>query len=250
MGRLSARSNPTGLVELNKTSVTISVLEVGGKRSFSIDKLDLAGVSAVGELEAVAVARAGNSSARFELGSVHALAGKQLPLHELDPSQPLRFRLLLKQKGASKLTATAENLRPRNDQQAESLLPMEAADLGERLWRVDVSDGGPILLFNSKVFPSAAGAENYLPFVAMVLPEALRSVMAYISRQPECLEDDSGSWAVWAGWLLAMGVELPPEEDDDTIRREWCEDVVDRFCDRFSFATRLAADLVKEMGND
>ncbi len=250
MGRLSARSNPTGLIELNKTSVSISVLEVGGKRSFSVDKLDVAGVPLAGELEVVAVARAGNSSARFELGTAHALSGNQHPLDELDPSQPLRFRLLLKQKGASKLAAAAENLRPRNDEQAESLLPMEAVDLGERLWRVDISEGGPILLFNSKVFPSAAGAENYLPFVAMVLPEALRSVMMYISRQPDCLEDDSGNWAVWSGWLSAMGAEPPPDDVDDVVRDEWCEAFVDRFCDRFSFATRLAADLLKEVGND
>lgn len=250
MGRLSARSNPTGLIELNKTSVSISVLEVGGKRSFSVDKLDLSGVSAASDLEAVAIARAGNSSARFELGSVAALSGKQLPLDELDTSQPLRFRLLLKQKATSKLAATAENLRPRNDEQAESLLPMEAADLGERLWRVDISEAGPILLFNSRVFPSAAGAENYLPFVAMVLPEALRLVMMFISRQPECLEDDSGNWAVWSGWLLAMGLEPPPDEDDDAIRQEWCEAVVDKFCARFSFATRLGTDLLKEVGND
>jgi hypothetical protein len=149
-----------------------------------------------------------------------------------------------------KLVASIENISTRDDSQSESLLPMEPADLGERLWKLVINEDGPVLQFNLKVFPSAAGAENYIPFGAMVLPEALRQVMEKIAEEPGCLEDESDPWFAWAGWLNAIGAGRPPVDGEPDELASWCNQVVDRFCGKFNFATQLNAELLKGAGND
>ncbi|MFZ2301418.1 MAG: hypothetical protein WAW10_06060 [Gallionella sp.] len=250
MGRLSARSNPTGLKEIDRSRVSISVSEVAGRRNFTLDRLDLKGIGLWESLKVIVVARAGNTNVRYVMGTIAGLAHDSRSLDGLDRSQPLRFRVLLHDEGNPRLAASVENLRARDDSQSESLLPMEPADLGERLWKLVLNEDGPVLQFNSTVFPSAAGAENYIPFGAMVLPEALRQVMERIADEPECLDDEGDPWSAWAGWLDVIGSERPPIDDDDDVKKAWCNQVVDHFCIRFGFASQLHAELLKGAGND
>ena len=250
MGRLSARSNPTGLKEIDRSRVTLSVSEVAGRRMLTLDRLDLSDTGLPESLSVVVVARAGNTNVRYEMGTAANLVHEGRSLDVLDRSQVLRFRILLHETDSPKLAASIENLRARDDSQSESLLPMEPADLGERLWKLVVGEGGPVLQFNSRVFPSAAGAENYVPFGALVLPEALRQVMERIAEEPGCLEDESDPWSVWAGWLDAIGAQRPPTDEDDGAKSAWCNHVVDNFCARFGFASQLHSELLKGTGND
>lgn len=248
MGRLSARSNPTGLKEVDRGRVGISVSEVAGRRSFTLDRLDLKGTGLPDSLRIVVVARAGNTTVRHEMGTVAMTENEGRSIDGLDRSQPLRFRVLLHDEDSPKLVASIENLRARDDSQSESLLPMEPADLGERLWKLAISEDGPVLQFNSRVFPSAAGAENYIAFGAMVLPEALRQVMEKIADEPGCLEDEGDPWSVWGVWLSSIGAEPPPVDEEE--KPVWCNQVVDRFCGKFKFASRLQDELLKGAGND
>lgn len=247
MARLSARSNPTGLKEIDKGRVTLALSEAGGRRAFVLERLDLRNTDISGELKVFVVARAGNSSARFELGTVDKYTREPQQLEGLDFSHPLRFRILLHEANSPKLVASVENLRARDESQSESLLPMEGAPLGERIWRLLIVDDAPVLQFNSAVFPSAAGAENFLPFSSLVLPEALRQVMQKITEDPACLEDEESPWWPWANWLDAIGVSRPSKIDEEG-HSGWCDEVVDRFCARSRFATSLQAELQKGSG--
>lgn len=250
MGRLSARSNPTGLKEIDRGRVTISVSEIAGRRSFILDRLDLKGTELAGDLLVFVVAKAGNTNVRYEMGTLSSLLHESKSLDGLDRSQPLRFRVLLHEAGNPKLSASIENLRARDDSQSESLLPMEPADLGERLWKLVIEEDGPILQFNSMVFPSAAGAESNIAFGALVLPEALRLVMERIADEPGCLEDEGDPWGFWAKWLDSIGAERPSADADEMAKTEWCNRVVDRFCGHFKFASCLQAELLKGAGID
>lgn len=248
MARLSARSNPTGLKEIDRGRVTLALSEVGGRRAFALERLDLKNTDIRGGLKVVIIARAGNTSARFEMGTTDAYTRELQQLEGLDFSHPLRFRILLHEGNSPKLVASVENLRARDESQSESLLPMEGAPLGERIWRLLIIDDAPVLQFNSSVFPSAAGAENFLPFSSLVLPEALRQVMQTIAEDPSCLDDEDSPWRPWANWLDAIGVSRPPKSDEDDNSSGWCDEVVDRFCVRSRFATSLQAELQKGGG--
>ena len=243
MGRVSARSNPTNLREIDRSRINISVSEIDDQRSFTLDKLDLKGLGMSEDLKLVCIAEAGRTRLRFELGTASSWPRVRQPLDGLDRSASLRFRIILHEEGNPRLAASAENLRPMNDSQSESLLPMEPADLGERLWRLEIREDGPVLQFNSSVFPSAAGIENYLPFGALVLPEALRQVLEEIAKDPAKLDDENDAWNAWGKWLDAIGADRPAAEDDEDVRKTWCNEISGIFCDRHRFASHLRASL-------
>lgn len=244
MGRLSARSNPTDLTEIDRYRVNIFVSEVNGQRSFTLDKFDVAGLGLPENLTLICIAGAGPTSKRFDLGSVLSWSRESCSLEGLDKSASLRFRILLHEAGSPRLVASVENLRPMDDTQSESLLPMEPAELGERLWRLELRDDGPVLQFNVSVFPSAAGVENYFPFNAFVLPEALSQVIKHLSEEPEKLNDENDAWYSWAAWLDSIGADRPPaEEEDEDVKKSWCQDTLSIFCDRHRFSSRLLEEL-------
>jgi hypothetical protein len=234
MGRVSTRSNPTNLKEIDKQRITIAVSDENGKRQCSVTKLSLADLGLPGTIQVVGIARAGTTSQRFELGTVSSWRKDPVVLDDLDPSAPLRFRILLHD-DSPRLQASAERIRLRDQGESESLLPMEPADLGELLWHLKIDDDGPVLQYNARVFPSAAGVENYFPFSAFVLPEALRRVMEAIADDPDKLDDENDSLYAWGKWLATLGIEKPTEEDKGV----WPERVVNAFCERHRFASRL-----------
>lgn len=249
MGRLSARSNPTGLLEIERSRVKISVSDAGGERGFSLDRLDLEGKRLANDLQLVIVARAGSTSHRFPMGTTGSPDRGRKALADLDASHPLHFRLLVHARDNPRLVASLENIRAHDDANGESLLPMVPADLGERLWKLVITDAGPELQFNSVVFPNAMGAEGYVPFMALVLPEALHQVMMHLVADPGVLDDQADPWHGWQAWLEALGAEPPPVDDEDAAQ-VWCDEVVGLFCNRNMIASRLGKELGRSLGND
>lgn len=242
MGRLSTRSNPTSLQEIEKRRVEIVVSFIDEVRYFNLQRLELSGMKLSGTHRVICVARAGKTSQRFDMGTVTKHRRENIPLGDLDASESLRFRILVYEEGNPRLLASAENLRPRDESQSESLLAMEPAELGQLLWKLDFTSEGPVLKFNSAVFPSATGVENYLPFAALVLPEAVRKIIQEIAAQPDVLDDEADPLSSWANWIDSFGLERPDDLDDDE-RAEWCNRVIDAFCIRHSFAARLGLEL-------
>jgi|SRR5215213_1542288 len=242
MGRLSTRSNPTSLQEIDRQRIEIIVSLIDEVRHFSLQKLDLNGMNLTAAHHVICVARAGKTSQRFDMGTVAAQRRENIPFGDIDTSESLRFRILIHEKGSPRLLASAENLRPRDESQSESLLPMEPADLGQLLWKLDFNSEGPVLKFNSAIFPSAAGIENYLPFAALVLPEAVRKIVEKLADQPDILDDEDDPLSFWGSWIDSFSLERPHALDDDD-KAEWCNRVIDAFCNRHSFATRLGVHL-------
>lgn len=243
MGRVSTRSNPTNLKEIDKKRVSIQVSDVAGRRFFNITKLDLSGIEIAAKSLVVCVARAGKTSQRFTVGTPDHWKKEAMSLDGLDPSESLRFRILVHPDDNPKLVASAENLRPLDESLSESLLPMEPAELDQLLWRLDINDDGPVLKFNVSVFPSALGIENYTAFGALVLPEALRRVMETIAEEPAKLSDENDPFSGWLPWLEGLGVGRPPADAEPDEKRDWCNEVIDVFCKRHLFATRLGREL-------
>ncbi len=243
MGRLSTRSNPTSLKEIEKRRIEIVVSVINELKYFSLQKLDLSGMNLSAVHRVVCVARAGKTSQRYEMGTVASFRNENILLEDIDSSGALRFRVLVLEDGNPLLLASAENLRPRDENESESLLPMEPAELGQLLWKLDFTTEGPVLKFNNAVFPSAAGVENYLPFASLVLPEAVRTIMEKIADQPDILDDENDPLSAWGDWLDSLSLKRPHNFDEDEDKIEWCDRVIDFFCNRHSFATRLGGEL-------
>jgi len=227
--------------------------ENNGVRYFQLTRLDTEGLRLDDNLQVIIIARSGNTSIRYQLGELSSFSREPESLEGLDMSQPFRFRMLLHSADNPRLVASAENLRAVDDSQGESLLPMESAELGELVWRLVVSPGdGPVLQFNSDVFPNAAAASSDTSFCSMVLPEALKQVMAVVAEDPSVFEDPESPWCEWGDWLDKIGADQPGQwdEDDSDSRMLWCENVVECFTRYFRFATNLRNKLQQENNND
>jgi hypothetical protein len=109
-----------------------------------------------------------------------------------------------------------------------------------------LNEDGPVLQCNERVFPSGASAENYQPFVALVLPEALRQVTRHLAADPDLLNDESSPWKPWADWLERLGLEPRPASDDDKEKEDWIARATEKFCNSFNFADTLHAHLSQE----
>lgn len=238
MARVSGTTNPTNLREIARKHVSVSRFEMAGRKQFQISKLDLSSYDLAGDERVLVIARAGNTSRRYDVGTVNAWNQEGHDLSGLDSSQILRFRVLVRKKESPKLVATAENLRCTGDGDIESLLPIVSTDLGQRLWRVVIDEDGAVLQCNERVFPSGASAESYAPFRALVLPEALRQVLEYVAEDPDKLNTEGTIWLEWGVWMRRVGIEMPPPHEEDQ-RPAWVTESTARFCDYFKSADDL-----------
>jgi hypothetical protein len=239
MPRLSTLSNPTGIVELDRGRVSIVLDERSGQLAFSLIRLDLSGLDIPPALNVVVVASRGNTEERQELGPASAWDKGFRALTEIADEGTWRFRVLLVPPASSRLVAAAENVRPEGQGQSSSFIALEAADLGQKPWEVALLDvdGRAVIRFNKDVYRSPADAESDKFFTAMVLPEAIRSVAAWIAANPVALEEEA--WHPFAAWLALHGITDDPDPDSGDSQSEWCNKVVGAFCDRFHFADQL-----------
>lgn len=239
MPRLSTLSNPTGILEIEKHRITIAIDEAAGQQTFSLARLDLSGLSIPGAPKVVVVVSRGNTEERHELGP-HTSWDKGLRrLTEIADEGTWRFRVLLVDTASARLIAAAENVRPEGHGDSTSFIALEAADLGQRPWDVQLIelDARAVIRFNKAVYRSPAEAESDRFFTSMVLPEAVRTIARWVASQPAVLEEPACE--PFAQWLALHAITDVPDPDSDERQAEWCEEVVAAFCDRFRFADQL-----------
>lgn len=239
MPRLSTLSNPTGLVDIEKSRVTIVVDDAGKALMFSLVRLDLSDLSLPSPLNVVVIARRGNAEERLELGSAQDWDKGFRTLTEMGDDGTWVFRVLLIQPGSAKLVAAAENVRPDGQGDSNSFIGLEPAELGERPWLVEIQelDGRAVIRFNRDIYHSAGEAESDKFFMGMVLPEAIRRLSEWVARDASVLEEQA--WEPFKTWLTLHGITDEPDDASEELQREWCDEVVEAFCDRFEFASQL-----------
>lgn len=239
MPRISGTTNPTNLKEIARKDIRLTRADLGGKKVFEVGRLDLGGYDFRGDERVIVIARAGNTSRRYEIGTVAAWGRQPYSLDGLDPSQVLKFRILVREENSPRLLASAEGIRCAGDEDVESLLPIVSADLGERVWNLAIDEDGAVLQVNERVFPSGASAESYPPFRALVLPEALRQILDHLAEEPERLQSDA--WMAWTAWMRSLDIDPPPRDGD--LAEVWVRESTARFCDHFRSTSDLQQSL-------
>ena len=116
------------------------------------------------------------------------------------------------------------------------LLPFHASDeLGQRLWRLDLS-GDPIVEINRGVGDWNAFGRQEM-FVALVYPELIRAIAQWELDQKR--EPDEN--APWTRFLRELGHDPAdaPDADDEIHREEWLDDVTGSFAVRHALLEKL-----------
>ena len=153
----------------------------------------------------------------------------------------------------------AEHIRPqRAGKQTASgrrgILPIEPADLGQELWRLDFGDRDVVLQVNKDIPTLFDGTRSDPLFFSAIFPQVVRHIVSEAIMENVDIEEDDDRWPIL--WLrfakdLHPDKETPPKPDDSKEdREEWMASVVRAFCDAHGFKDRYAAAIADRNGSD
>lgn len=173
---------------------------------------------------------------RFAFGKVGSLIPPvDRTLREFDGAEGVRFRVRVTSASGRRgvMLAEADTIQAKRSDDVEDeripLLPVQPADLGHLVWKLDFSSD-PVLLVNKSLDWRAVASSP--PFRSLVCPAALKEVLTrilYWEDYPDL--DDKEDWK--AKWLL-FGSSLPgcgdvPGEDENDCFEEWIEVATEAF---------------------
>jgi hypothetical protein len=237
------RLNYTGRRRIPRSRITVRLVpEPDGVWSFDA-QFDLNGYDFPPESSVYVEAYNATSYMRFTFGTVGAYAAPQdRRLGEITPSPLPKFRLKVvdNRERHGLLLGVADQLvplRPEEDEtHKQSLLPVDFRDLGERIWRLDLSDW-PVLELNRRIADLGEMARSADSFLALVYPEVVRRILyAAIVEEGQTDPDfDESDWtSLWLRYACTLpNVEPPPDgvgEDALARKEQWIEQAVQAFC--------------------
>jgi hypothetical protein len=237
------RLNYTGRRKISRSRVNIR-LQPGadGLYSFDVD-FDLTGFGFPEESSVFVEAYNATSYMRFAFGT---LGRRRDPpdsrLRDITPRPLPKFRLKVvdRTERHGRLLGVADKLIPlRPDEEPankQSLLPVDFVDLGERVWRLELSDW-PVLELNKRVEGIGEMARSGDAFLALVYPEAIRRILHDIVVEQDLTDidfDDTEWTCLWLRYICQLpGVGAPPagsSEDARGRKQEWIDEAVQAFC--------------------
>lgn len=248
MPRLSTLSNPTGLKDLDKKLVSVSIYDLGTEITYSLNRLDISDISFPFDTRVIVVARRGSSELRTDHGLATSWDKGFVDISELGIDGVWIFRILLVAPDSPKLLGAIENVRPDGLGSSESFIGLEPADLGNVPWEFVVleQDGRAVIRFNQNLFTNSASAEADMHFACFVYPEAVRQLAHWHTINSGAL--DEPRWESFKACLGLLGVTDEPDSDDsEDIKSKWCREVVAAFCNRFRTVDKLRERLQKEV---
>lgn len=243
---MKRRLNYTGRKRILRAGIRLRTDEAGATPAVIIEQLDVTGLELVGEAVIVLEAQRQMTYERIEVGSATGLV---LPLRrELTRFIDLegvnfRVKIVGADDGAvGRILAAADGLAPvadPSDTTARSLLHFKSADLGQRVWKLILTDDvdWPVVHVNKNAGELRDFA-NSEAFVAYAYPEILAQIA--VETLVDDAWDEAGTWQYeWGRFFAWLGMSpseapLPNGNPDDLA--EWIDDLVDTFCRRHSLA--------------
>ena len=241
------RLNYTGRKRIPRSRVTVRLVpEAAGGWRFLAD-FDLEGQGFPPDASVYVEAYNASSYMRFAFGTVGVKAEPAYTrLREITRNPLPRFRLKVVDARTRHglLLGVADKLVPLQPEETlahrQSLLPVEFRDLGDRIWRLDVSDW-PVLELNERIADLGEIARSADSFLALVYPEVVRRILheALIGQEQDDPDFDDDDWtSLWIRYVCALpGMEPPPErsieagDEEMRVRRgDWIEGAVQAFC--------------------
>jgi hypothetical protein len=253
------RFNYTGRVKIVRGDAQVTVNVPGqGAPTFTVD-VGFADYRLPATAQVYIEAYRHTSLMRFDWGTVADCRGRNgSELTEFGTAEGVKFRVKVVEPSGdpsngrpAQLLAIADRLSPRrvveSVEQAESLLPVDFADI-EEVWRLqfDQDDAeGPILQVNRRLVSDRQALVRSEQFATLVLPQVFRQVL----ERAILVEDGAGTddaedwrmqWLAMAKRLPGVG-PLPPSDDDHRDDTEdWIDNCVGAFFRAFKCGQRFA----------
>ena len=254
------RLNYTGRKSIARSRVTIRIVPMpAGEPAFTAD-YDLKGLRFPREARVYIEAYNADSYMRFNFGSVgEPVVPRDTRLTEITVRPLAKFRLKVVDETdqAGLLLGVADKIVPlrpdENLDQKQSLLPVDFRDLGERVWRLDLSDW-PVLELNSRIEGIVEAARSSGGFLGLLYPEVLRRILheAVVEQGVTDPDLDDTDWTcLWLRYAGSLpGVAALPSgagSQHQDLLEEWIEDAVQAFCRTRHARARLESAVAREL---
>lgn len=241
------RVNSTGRRRIARDRVTIEVFD-DNPRSFNA-LIDLAGFDAPQDAAVVLEATCAGSStiSRFEWGTVGALAPpEQRVLRDLHGENVFfSLKVIDRSEKFGRLLGLAENIRPlkggaKTATGRKGILPVEKADLGDDLWRLEFRTEDVFLLVNERIPDLADRVKFDAAVYSLIYPSVIREVLARAFDEQRDWDEDDERWpTLWLRFAHRLHPEQEPPPEDDDAKQEWIADVVSAFCREHSLREKF-----------
>lgn len=199
---------------------------------------------------------------RFRFGPASSpVAPASTALDRFRPGEKILFRVKVVDESDElrRILAWADKIRPVLPEEAssgrKSILPVERADLGDRLWRLDWREEMPVLQVNESVTEPrdiTQMARLDPEFLSLVYPAVVREILHTLTLTNEVIQTDDVAdhdWLRFACTQLGAG-PLPPEPEEDgsgtEARAAWIDDAVAGFCRRWKTLETFVAMKTRE----
>ncbi len=234
------RVNSTGRRRISRDHVTIEVFD-GTPRTFdaAIDLKDFeAPPDAVVVLEATCAGS--NTISRFEWGTFGRLTPPdRRELRDLH-GQNVFFSLKVidRTERFGRILGLAENIRPikgglKTATGRRGILPVETADLGDELWRLEFRTEDVYLLVNERLPDLADRIRFDAAIYSLIYPSVIREILARALDEEVEGDDETDRWpTLWMNFARRLHPQqaVPPAADEADERLEWISEVVTAFC--------------------
>lgn len=255
------RLNYTGRRNIARSAVTIRLLEErDGERAFTAE-YDLSGMRFPGDARVYIEAYNADSYMRFAFGTVaEPEVPKDTRLVDITarPLPKFRLKVVDETHRYGLLLGVADRVIPLHRDEdlrnKDSLLPVDFVDLGERVWRLDLTDS-PVLELNRRIESIGEAARSSGGFLGLLYPEVLRRILhevVVVEAHTDPTSDEDDWKTLWLRYACSVpGVEPPPNEaapDARDRRAEWVERTVEAFCRARDARRKFEHTLCKELG--
>ena len=231
--------NHTGRRRLTSQDIVFGLFNESSPLAFEVSHLSLDRHNLPGDALVRLEAYQRTIYARFEIGTVRDFVlPRKRPLPQFNVPDGIRFRVKVTsntepQKG--QLLAAGSGLSATwLDGGQESLLPVRPDDtLGQEVYRLSFDDG-IVLLINGRIDQWREVSRDTM-FMALVYPEALRTVLTRILLKPDDSGDnDDEEWSEqWIAFTTShLKMDKPPQMESEGIEsvRAWIDHAVGSFC--------------------
>ncbi|HWO42232.1 MAG TPA: hypothetical protein VNO43_10560 [Candidatus Eisenbacteria bacterium] len=238
------RFNYTGRKKIPRSSVRIQIHKEGQRRRFEAE-LALGDLQLPKEARLYIEAYYRAAYQRFNFGTVgDPRSPSERWLDSIPIGKPLfRVKVVVVMDGLSRIIAAADRIVPDDttlkEDSRQSLLPVEYADLGDRVWALELDADWPCLLLNKRFEGIREAARSGPEFLTLVYPEVFRAILARALQEgrfdPDCDDDDWGT--LWLRFACRELQRPRPPEGPDSQHNDWIEGAVNALCVRFQTAS-------------
>jgi len=254
-------TNPTKKIRIASDNIVINLsYDANGKETFDLDFNLLSSV--ISELkilddsaEVSLYAYSSTSEQEYILGTVNEIKRPiSLNLVDVDFESLRGFRLIIFNE-LKQIIASNEKLKYRasdEPEDEESLLNLELLDIGQRIWKVKLSeDMNPILILNKSIPNIKNAIKDSTGILGCILPQLTQECIVHLAFNKSFDPDDKNCWQYrWMKFLETFDIQFDdiPDLHEEPNKYYDLLNTIDILLVHYCFQKKFASKFSKDIG--